>query len=138
MGANVQARQPIAQDRGRSRRSQKHVRYHVHVATQTDPSIQAEHRAAAGAPVHPSGAGLRNMENIIALYKTECRLPSYQGPSPGERAQAVWLQQRRRQTSTGAPSPPMYLESLKAIPGWDQEPGRKAKDDALGVSAWPS
>lgn len=58
------------------------VRYHLHIAAQADPSIRDEHRAAAGAPGQPSGAGLRNMENIIALYKTEARLPLIHGQIP--------------------------------------------------------
>lgn len=105
------------------------VRYHLHIAAQAEPSIRDEHRAAAGAPVQPSGAGLRNMENIVALYKTEGRLPSFKGKTPGERALAVWLQRRRQDANRGALSP-IYREGLKAIPGWNQQPGRKAKDDA--------
>jgi hypothetical protein len=105
------------------------VRYHLHIAAQTDPSIRAEHRAAAGAPAQPSRAGLRNMENVIALHKTQGRLPSFRGPSPGERKLAVWLQRRRQDANRGALSP-IYREGLKAIPGWDQQPGRKTKDEA--------
>ncbi|MGK3957677.1 Helicase associated domain protein [Arthrobacter sp. R4] len=105
------------------------VRYHLHIAAQADPSIRDEHRAAAGAPVQPSAAGLRNMENIIALYKTEGRLPSFKAKSPGERALAVWLQRRRQDADRGALSP-IYREGLKTILGWDQQPDRKAKDEA--------
>lgn len=105
------------------------VRYHLHIAAQADPSIRDEHRASAWAPGRPSGAGLRNMENLIALYTTEGRLPSFKGTSPGERALAVWLQRRRQDASRGALSP-IYREGLKAIPGWDQQPSRKAKDEA--------
>jgi hypothetical protein len=105
------------------------VRYHLHIAAQGDPSIRDEHREAAGEPVRPSGAGLRNMEDIIVLYKTEARLPSFRGTSPGERTLAVWLQRRRQDASRGALSP-IYAEGLKAIPGWDQQPDRKAKDEA--------
>lgn len=105
------------------------VRYHLHIAAQADPSIRDEHRAAAGAPGQPSRAGLRNMENILALYKTEGRLPAFKGKSPGERALAVWLQRRRQDANRGALSP-IYREGLKAIPWRDQQPGRKAKDEA--------
>ncbi|MEJ1179585.1 MULTISPECIES: helicase associated domain-containing protein [unclassified Pseudarthrobacter] len=105
------------------------VRYHLHIAAQADPSIRHEHRAAAGAPGQPSGAGLRNMENIIALYKAESRLPYFKGPSSRERALAVWLQRRRQDANRDALSP-IYREGLKAIPGWDQQPSRKAKDEA--------
>jgi hypothetical protein len=105
------------------------VRYHLHIAAKADPSIRDEHRAAAGPPVRPSGAGLRNMEDLIALYKTEGRIPSFKGRSPGERALAVWLQRRRQDADRGALSP-IYTEGLKAIPGWDQQPDRKAKDEA--------
>ena len=105
------------------------VRYHLHLAAQADPFIRDEHRAAAGAPSQPSGAGLRNMEDLIALYKTEGRLPSFQGKTPRERTLAVWLQRRRHDATRGGLSP-IYREGLKAIPGWDQQPGRKAKDEA--------
>jgi hypothetical protein len=105
------------------------VRYHLRIAAQADPAIRDEHRPAAGAPAQPSGAGLRNMENLIALYKTEGRLPSFKGPSPGERALAVWLQRRRQDADRGALSP-IYREGLKAIPAWDQQPNRKTRDKA--------
>jgi hypothetical protein len=105
------------------------VRYHLHIAAQLDPFIRDEHRAAASAPGRPSGAGLRNMEDLIALYETEGRLPSFKGTSPGERALAVWLQRRRQDADRGALSP-IYREGLKAIPGWDQQPSRKARDEA--------
>ncbi|MDQ0636379.1 hypothetical protein QFZ40_004350 [Arthrobacter pascens] len=105
------------------------VRYHLHIAAQADPSIRNEHRAAAGTPVQPTGAGLRNMEDLIDLYTTEGRLPSFKGTAPGERALAVWLQRRRQDAIRGALSP-IYRDGLKAIPGWDQQPSRKAKDEA--------
>lgn len=105
------------------------VRYHIHIAAQANPSIRAEHKAAAGARVQPSGAGLRNMEDLVALYQTEDRFPSFKGKTPGERVLAVWLQRRRQDANRGALSP-IYREGLKAIPGWDQQPGRKAKDEA--------
>lgn len=105
------------------------VRYHLHIAAQADPSIRDEHRAAAGAPVQSSAAGLRNMEDLIALYKTEGRLPSFRGTAPGERALAVWLQRRRQDSTRGALSP-IYGEGLKAIPGWDRQPSRKTRDEA--------
>jgi len=108
---------------------QSTVRYHLHIAAQVDPSIRDEHRAAAGAPSRPSGAGLRNMEDLIALYTTEGRLPSTKGPSPRERTLVVWLQRRRQDANRGALSP-LYREGLKAIPGWDQQASRRAKDEA--------
>jgi hypothetical protein len=77
----------------------------------------------------PSSAGLRNLENLIALYKSEGRLPSFKGPLPGERTLAVWLQRRRHDAIRGTLSP-TYREGLKAIPGWDQQPSRKARDEA--------
>ena len=105
------------------------VRYHLQIAAQADPSLRDEHRAAAGAPGRPSGAGLRNLENLIALYKTEGRLPSFRSKSPGERKLTVWLQRRRQDADRGALSP-IYAEGLKAIPGWDQQPSRKTRDEA--------
>jgi hypothetical protein len=105
------------------------VRYHLHLAAQADPSIRDEHLAAGGGPVHPSGAGLRNMEDLIALYKTEGRLPSFKGKTPRERTLAVWLQRRRHDANRGALSP-IYREGLKAIPSWNQQPSREAKDEA--------
>jgi hypothetical protein len=105
------------------------VRYHLHIAAQADPSIRDEHHATAGAPVQPSRAGLRNMEDLIALYKTEGRLPSFRGPSPRERTLAVWLQRRRQDANDGGLTP-IYAERQKAIPGWDQQPSRKAKVEA--------
>lgn len=100
------------------------VRYHLHIAAQADPSLRDEHQAAASAPGRPSGAGLRNMEDLIALYKTEGRLPSFKGSSPRERTLAVWLQRRRQDANRGTLSP------MKAIPGWDQQPSRKTRDEA--------
>ena len=105
------------------------VRYHLHIAAQADRLIREAHQAAAGAPVQPSSAGLRNMEDLIALYKTQGKLPSFKGPSPRERALAVWLQRRRKEAKRDALSP-TYREGLKAIPGWDQQPGRNANDEA--------
>jgi hypothetical protein len=105
------------------------VRYHLHIAAQEDPSIRAEHRAAAGIPGQPSGAGLQNMEDLITLYTTEGRLPTSKGPSPRERTLAVWLHRRRQDANQGTLSP-TYREGLKAIPGWDKQPDRKAKDEA--------
>jgi hypothetical protein len=83
------------------------VRYHLHIAAKADPSIRDEHRAAAGAPVQPSGAGLQNMEDLIALYKTEGRLPSSKGLArhPGNGHWRCGCIDGGR-TPTGAPSPP--------------------------------
>lgn len=73
---------------------------------------------------------LRNMEDLIALYKTEGRFPSTKGrSSPPGAALAMWLQRRRQDANRGSLSP-IYREGLKAIPGWDQQPSRKAKDEA--------
>jgi hypothetical protein len=105
MGADVPAKHPRAENRRRSRRRKSTVRYHLHIAAQADPSIRAENQAAAGPPVRPSGAGLRNMEDLITLYTTEGRFPSTKGSKPRERTLAVWLQRRLQDANQGALSP---------------------------------
>lgn len=52
------------------------VRYHLAIAAKQNPAIRAEHQAAL--PVSPqrlTAAGRQNLEDILALYEKEARLP---------------------------------------------------------------
>jgi hypothetical protein len=105
------------------------VRYHLHLAVQTDPSIREEHNAANGSVPRNSPAGVRNMKDTIAFYEAEGRLPSTHGVSARERAMGVWLHRRRQDAAQGTLSP-IYGEGLSVIPGWDRPSTRKADDEA--------
>ena len=91
------------------------VRYHLAIAAQADPSIRDEHRNGTRHTTAPSRAGLRNINDTIALYKAEGRLPSSNSPSARERALATWLVRRRR-TTTRAPSPPSTATACRKFP----------------------
>lgn len=105
------------------------VRYHLHLAVQADPSLREEHKAATGTVTRNSPAGVRNMNDTIAFYQAEGRLPSTHSASARERAMAVWLHRRRHAADQGTLSP-IYKEGLSVIPGWDRPSTRKADDEA--------
>jgi transposase len=109
------------------------VRYHLHLAVQAEPSIREEHKAASGTVTRNSPAGVRNMNDIIAFYKAERRLPSTHSASSRDRAMAVWLHRRRQEAVDGTISP-IYKEGLSVIPDWDRPSTRKADDEAPGRS----
>ncbi len=106
---------------------QSTVRYHLAMAAATERSIRDDHRNAARTPpvTRITGAGLQNLNDTIALYRAEDRLPSSSSPSARERALAMWLVRRRQDHDRGTLSP-TYSDGLQEIPGWEQ---RTRKDD---------
>lgn len=95
------------------------VRYHLHIAANEDPSIRAEHRRAASPrPVRMDGRSLKNLEDVIALYRAERRLPSSRAKSARERALSSWLGRKRQDSANGTLSPSVK-DRLAEIPGWD-------------------
>lgn len=105
------------------------VRYHLHIAAQAEPSIREEHKAARGPVTRNSPAGVRNMNDTVAFYESERRLPSTKGSSARERAVGVWIHRRRQDALDGTLSP-IYREGLSVVPDWDRPPTRKADDEA--------
>lgn len=101
------------------------VRYHLAIAATLEPSIRDEHRRAAVVPPRITAAGRRNLEDVIALYRTEDRLPTISGPTASERRLGVWLHRRRQEAAQGVLSP-IYKEALGAVPGWDTPSSKKA------------
>lgn len=110
--------------------AQNTVRYHLAIAAATEPSIRDDHRNAnRPAPVtRITAEGLRNLQDTIALYKAEDRLPSSSSPSARERALAIWLVRRRQDHDRGSLSP-TYVGGLREIAGWEQRT-RTSKDEA--------
>lgn len=105
------------------------VRHHVHIAAQADPGLRIAHKAAAGRVTRNSPAGQQNLNDTIAFYTTEGRLPTTGGRTLRERALGVWLHRRRQETAAGTLSP-AYREGLSVIPGWEMASTRKADDEA--------
>ncbi len=109
---------------------QSTVRYHLAIAAVAEPSIRDEHRnVSRPAPVTRITAdGLQNLNDTIALYRAQYRLPSSSSPSARERALAQWLTRRRQDHDHGTISP-TYSDALQEIPGWEQRT-RKDNDEA--------
>lgn len=105
------------------------VRYHLRMAAQAVPSIRDEHKASAGSVIRNTPAGVRNMNDTVALYKAEGRLPSTGAASARERALGVWLYRRRQDYAQGTLSA-LYREGLSVIPGWNNPSTRKVEDEA--------
>lgn len=101
--------------------AQSTVRYHMAIAAATEPSIRDEHhKACHHAPVtRVTPEGLQNLNDTVALYTSEGRLPSTKSPSARERALAMWLTRRRQDHDQGTLSP-TYSNGLQEIPGWEQ------------------
>lgn len=72
-------------------------------------------------------AGRRNLEDIIACYQAEGRLPARR--SAGEKALPDWLCRRRQEAAQGTLSP-TYAEALEAIPDLHRPPTKQADDEA--------
>jgi hypothetical protein len=92
------------------------VRYHLAIAAGQDPGLRAAHQAALP-PAAPrvTEPGERNMEEILAFYEAEGRLP-VASQSVRETALAGWLARRRVQAAAGTLSP--AYAALDSIPGW--------------------
>jgi hypothetical protein len=106
---------------------QSTVRYHLAIAAAAEPSIRTANRNAARTTpaTRVTAEGLQNLQDTVALYRAEGRLPSTKSPSARERALATWLTRRRQDHDHGTLSP-TYSNGLKQIPGWEQ---RTRKDD---------
>ncbi|MDP9988773.1 DNA-binding CsgD family transcriptional regulator [Arthrobacter oryzae] len=103
------------------------VRYHLQIAAKADPGIRDEHKAALAPAPRKSGAGLRNLADVLAFHEAHGRLPVSHGKTARERALAAWLANRRRQAAEGTLSP-TYRAALAVIPGWARPSNRKAED----------
>ncbi|WP_248764167.1 helicase associated domain-containing protein [Pseudarthrobacter sp. SSS035] len=109
---------------------QNTVRYHVAIAAATEPSIRDDHRNATRPPpvTRITAEGLRNLDDTLALYKAEDRLPSSSSSAARERALATWLLRRRQDHDRGTLSP-TYSDGLQEIPGWELRT-RTSKDES--------
>lgn len=107
--------------------AQSTVRYHLAIAAAAEPSLRDDHRNAnrPSRTTRITPAGLQNVQDTVALYKAEGRLPSSKSPSARERALATWLTRRRQDHDQGTLSP-AYSDGLNQIPGWEE---RTRKDD---------
>lgn len=105
------------------------VRYHLQIAKKAEPRLQDEHRAALVPVVRVLAPSMRNLQDILAFYAAEDRLPGTHGRTRRERALGVWLLRRRREAADGKLSS-AYREALTAIPSWDSPSTRKAEDAA--------
>ena len=108
---------------------QSTVRYHLAIAATAEPSIRDEHRNATRPPpvTRITAAGLQNLNDTIALYRAEGRIPSSYSSAARERALAMWLTRRRQDHDQGTLSP-VYGDGLQEIPGWEQRT-RKDHDE---------
>lgn len=109
------------------------VRYNLAIATRQDPGLRAAHQAALP-PAAPrvTGSGQRNVQEILAFYEAEGRLPVH-GRSARESALASWLHRRRKEAAGGTLSP--AYAALDKIPtgGITQQSG--APKQPAGASA---
>lgn len=105
------------------------VRYHLHLAVQADPDLRHQHKAALGAVTRKTSAGQRNLNDVIAFYEAEDRLPTTGGKTPRERALGAWLH-RLRQAAAADTLSPTYREGLSVIPGWEVPSSQKADNEA--------
>ena len=107
------------------------VRYHLQIAAREEPSLRAEHRRAVPRPpAKMDSRSLQNLEDIIALYRAEGRLPSPRAKSARERALSTWLGRRRQDADNGTLSPTVKAR-LGEIPGWDAPRQQKERREAL-------
>jgi hypothetical protein len=106
------------------------VRYHLRIASRADPVLRKEYKAAAGPIQRIPGSGVRNMNDVIALYVAEGRFPSTHAASARERALAIWLYRRREEAQKGT-LPDLYREGFRAIPGWGQCPPPSVRHETL-------
>ncbi|ELT42971.1 helicase associated domain-containing protein [Arthrobacter nitrophenolicus] len=107
------------------------VRYHLQIAARSEPSLRGEHaRAVQPVPKKQDERGLKNVADIVALYRTEGRLPSSKSASMRERSLESWLAAKRQQSQNGTLSP-AYRDGLREIPGWDTPRRQKEQREEL-------
>jgi hypothetical protein len=105
------------------------LRYHLAIAARQEPSIRAEHESALPDKSRRlTVAGLRNLDDILALYEFENRLPATHSASAREKALAAWLHRRRQEAMQG-PLAPAYERALEAIPSWRDWSSKRAYDE---------
>ncbi|MDQ0769371.1 hypothetical protein QF031_002120 [Pseudarthrobacter defluvii] len=109
--------------------SESTVRRHLAAAVKQEPGLTAEHQAAL-APAAPrvTEPGRKNLDEILAFYKSEGRLPMHRR-SARETAQAAWLVRRRKEAADGTLSP-AYALVLDSIPNWRDYPTKRDADAA--------
>ena len=109
--------------------AQSVIRYHLAIAAKQDPGLRDAHRVAAKpAPQRVTGPGQRNLEDVLAFYEAEGRLP-VNGRSRRESTLAEWLTRRRKDAGDGTLSP-AYAAALDAIPNWQDYPTKRDADAA--------
>jgi hypothetical protein len=108
---------------------QSTVRYHVAIAAAAEPSIRDDHRNASRTPpvTRITAAGLQNLNDTLAMYRAEGRVPSSESSAARERALAVWVTRRRQDHDQGTLSA-VCGDGLQEIPGWEKRT-RKADDE---------
>lgn len=94
------------------------VRYHLGVAFKADPGLRDAHKAALGPVTRRTSSGMRNLNDIVAFFTAEERLPTTGGRTARERALGTWLHRQRQLSAAGTISP-TYRERLSVLPGWD-------------------
>lgn len=99
------------------------VRYHLFIAVQADPEIRDEHKSARGKVTRQTSPGLRNLQDTVAFFRAEKRLPATGGNTARERALGSWLHRRRQAAADGTLSA-LYRDGLAVIPNWDTQPTR--------------
>lgn len=108
--------------------AQTTVRYHLAIAAKQDPALRAAHKAALPPPApRVTERGQRNMEDILAFYESEGRLP-VASRSVRESALAGWLSRRRAQAAAGTLSSAYAV--LDTIPNWRDHPTKRDSDAA--------
>ena len=101
------------------------VRYHLQIAAKADPRLRDEHRGALVPVARVPEPSRRNLQDTLAFYTAEGRLPATHGKTPRERALGVWLLRRRQEAMEGKLSR-TYQVALATVPGWDRPSTRKA------------
>lgn len=105
------------------------VRYHLHIAVQAEPALRDEHKAVLVKVPPNSPAGIRNLNDTVAFYRSQGRLPTTGGKTARERALGSWLHSRRAAAAAGTLSP-VYRDGLAVIPGWETQPTRTGTNAA--------
>lgn len=105
------------------------VGYHLGIARNLYPGLQAEHRAAAATKLTKvTTLGSKRMHQLVAMVKETGRYPSRHAGSESERTAAAWLQRRRKDARTGTLAP-AFREGLSVLPGWQTPPRVEADEN---------
>jgi hypothetical protein len=127
----------VDEDRRRHGAILSTVRYHLGIAAQTEPGLQAEHKAAWGAVTRETSRGLQNMADTIIFYEKEGRLPTT-GGGPPRNEHRVHGTPNSGTPLPPAPSPPHTAKAWRSSPtGTPNRPGPKRTQPG-GTAGWPS